>query len=126
MLGRIIASAALFMALNTTAAVAKTDKNRLVKLASKQEVLSQNITKAYKKQDKSSMVAIIKRLESGQSALKTHIHNPEISNMIVFLNMCIKDLKQTLKAPYNAANTEKVVELSSSISEGSHYIAMSI
>ena len=127
MLRKIIISTLLTMSLSTTGAMAKSNTNHLVKLVSKQEVLSQNIIKAYKKQDNgSSVLVVIKALELGQTKLKSDIHNPEINNLLVFLNICLDDLKVVVNQPYSPDNAQLVADLSDSIFEGSQYIRQSL
>ena len=127
MLRKIIISTLLTMSLSTTGVMAKNNTDHLVKLASKQEVLSQNIIKAYKKQDNgSSALVVIKALELGQTKLKSDIHNPEIDNLLVFLNICLDDLRVVVKKPYSSHNAQLVADLSDSISEGSQYISQSL
>lgn len=127
MLRKIIISTLLTMSLSTTGVMAKNNTDHLVKLASKQEVLSQNIINAYKKQDNgSSALVVIKALELGQTKLKSDIHNPEIDNLLVFLNICLDDLRVVVKKPYSSGNAQLVADLSASISEGSQYIQQSL
>jgi len=113
------------IALSSTAVYAQSN-NQLVTIASKQETLSCTISKAYKRQDSSSLLSAIKTLESGQKQLKSQISNPEISNLLVYLNLCLKDLKTIVKKPYSSKNAQRVTELSASISEGSRYIVASL
>ncbi len=127
MLRKIILSTIVFIGLSTTGVMAKGDTDYLLKLASKQEVLSQNIIKAYKKQDKgSSALSVIRALESGQMKLKSDISNPDIDYLLVFLNNCLDNLKVVVKKPYSSDNAALVADLSASISEGSHYIVQSL
>lgn len=127
MLRKIFLSTVLVLGLGTTALIAKSNTDDLVKLASKQEMLSQNIIKAYKKQDKgSSALAVIKRLESGQIKLKSDIQNPEIDYLLVYLNNCLDNLKIVVQKPYSLENARRIADLSASIAEGSDYIAKSL
>ena len=127
MLRKIIISTLLTMSLSTTGVMAKNNTDHLVKLASKQEVLSQNIIKAYKKQDNgSSALAVIAVLESEHTKLKSNIRNAEIDNLLIYLNICLGDLKKVLQKPYSSQNAQLVADLSASLSEGSHYIGQSL
>ncbi len=127
MLRKIFLSTVLVLGLSSTTLLAKGDTDYLVKLASKQEALSQNIIKAYKKQDKgSSALAVIKRLESGQIKLKSDIQNPEIDYLLVYLNSCLDSLKIVVQKPYSSENARLISDLSASIAEGSGYIAKSL
>jgi len=127
MLGKILISALLLTGLCTTTIVAKGNISELSKITSKHETLSKNLITAYSKKDKgASALTIIKTLESEQKTLKSHIKNPEITNLLTYLNMCIKDLKIIVNKPYSSKNAQKVAELSTSLQEGSHYIGQSI
>jgi len=126
MLKKVFISTIIVMGLSTAVACAKSHTD-LVKLASKQERLAQNINKAYKKQDKGlSALSVINTLESGYTKLKSDIHNAEINNLLLYLNICLSDLKKVVKQPYSTQNARKVSELCDSFSEGSHYIAASL
>jgi len=125
MLRKIILSTVIAIGLSTTAAMAQKN-TQLVTLASKQETLSYTIGKAYSKQDNNSVLAAIKTFASGQKKLKTQIKNPEISNLLVYLNFCLKDLEKVVKKPHTSQNAQRVAELTASISEGSHYIVISL
>jgi len=121
MLKKIIFSVVVVIGLGTTSVMAKSD-TQLVNLASKQETLSHNINNAYKKQDNRSVLLTLKTLESGHKKLRSQINNPEISNLLVYLSLCLKDLKEIVQQPHTSQNTQKVADLSDSISEGNHYI----
>ena len=127
MLKKMIMSMVLTVVFGATGLMAKGNSAELEKLVSKQEKLSQNIVIAYQKRDRGvSALAIIDILESEQTKLKSQIDNPEISNLLTFLTMCVKDLKAVVKKPYSSKNVEHVVELSTSLQEGNHYIRQSI
>ena len=124
-MGKTIISAIIILGLSTTGILAQTNTH-LARLASKQEALSHNITNDYKKQDKNSILSTIKILNAGQTKLKSQVKNEEISNLLVYMNLCLKDLEKVVKKPYSSNNAQKVAELSGSISEGNHYIAASM
>jgi len=127
MLRKTIMTTLLTICLSTTGIMAKGNTDHIIKLVSKQETLSKNIIKAYKKQDNgSSVLVVIKALELGQTKLKSDIHNPEIDNLLVFLNICLDDLRAVVKQPYSSNNAQLVADLSDSISEGSLYIRQSL
>jgi len=99
----------------------------LATLVTKQQTLTKKITQAYKKKaQKSHLLSRVKDLEAGQKKLKKMaIHNSEINNLFVFMNICIKDMKVLIQKPYSRENAQKVADLGASISEGSRYIAQS-
>jgi len=115
----------MVIVLSSTSALAQSNR-QLVAIASKQETLSYTISKAYKKQDNSSLLSVISTFESGQKQLKSQISSPEISNLLVYLNLCPKDLKTIVKKPHSSKNAQRVTELSASILEGSRYIVVSL
>ncbi len=93
-------------------------------LAKQQEVLSQKIVTAYAQHKDISQV--INRLEMQQNRLKDSIHDPEISNLLDFLQLCLRNIKTLNTQPHSAQNTQAVADLSTSIREGSRYIARSL
>ncbi|HIP62134.1 MAG TPA: hypothetical protein EYG98_06215 [Sulfurovum sp.] len=127
MLKKIILSAVIVVGLSTTGAMANNNTNHLIKLASKQETLSKDIIRAYKKQDKgSSVLNLIRSLRSAQTEMKSDIKNPMIGNLLVFLNICLDDLKSIANKPYSSDNARLVVDLSAAILEGHQYIGQSL
>jgi len=125
MLRKVILSTLLAIGLNTTGVMAK-GNTQLANLASKQETVSHIIVKAYKKQDSGSVSTALATLESGHKKLQSQTRDPEVKNMLTYLNLCIKNLKEAAKRPYNSQNAQKVAELSALISEGNHYIIASL
>ena len=124
-MGKTIISAIIVIGLSTTGILAK-GNTHLVQLASKQKTLSHNITEAYRKQDKDSVLSAIKVLNAAQTKLRSQVRDDEITNLLVYMNLCLKDLEKIVKKPYSSNNAQKVAELSGSISEGSRYIAASL
>jgi hypothetical protein len=122
---KIIVTALLIIGIWSTSALASTPTSHLVKLASKQERLSRSIMKAYKTKSPSTLT-LLKDLESGQLKLKSNIHTPEIKNLLIYLNLCLRDLKQAVKKPYSTHNARLVADLSASLTEGNHYIAKTL
>ena len=122
---RMVLSAMVLIGLATTGAMAGGSGN-LVQLASKQETLSRDIGKVYKMQDGSSLHTMIESIKSGQKILRTRVNNPELRNLLTYLNVCFKELETVAQKPYTSKNAQKVSELSHSLSEGSHYIVASL
>ena len=125
MLKKIILSAIVVIGFSATGAMAKNNTHMLT-LVKKQEALSRSIVNAYAKQDSSSALASLKILISEQNKLKAQINNPEMSNLLVYLSLCLKDLEEIVKKPYASHNVQKVADLSASLSEGNHYIMASL
>jgi len=95
-----------------------------VDLAKDQEVLSKKIVVAYAQRKDISQV--INRLEMQQSRLKDSIHDPEISNLLDFLQLCLHNIKTINAAPRSAKTNQEIADLGTSISEGSRYIAQTL
>ena len=125
MLKKMILSVVVFIGLSTTGAMAKSNTHILT-LAKKQESLSQSIVTAYTKHDSSSALASLRIFISRHNKLKAQINNPEMSNLLVYLSLCLKDLEEIVKKPYASKNVQKVADLSDSLSEGNHYIIASL
>jgi hypothetical protein len=98
--------------------------NNPVDLAKKQEILSQKIVLAYAQNKDISQV--INRLEEQQSRLKDSIHDPEISNLLDFLQLCLKNIKTISAKPYSLDRSKLVADMGTSISEGSRYIVKTL
>ncbi len=124
---KTIVTLLLIMGLGITEIMAKDNTAELAKLISKQENLSKKIIMAYnKKVTDSSLLTLVNTLESEQIKLKSKIDNPEITNLLIYLSMCVNDLKSMLKKPYSSKNAQTIADLSTSIQEGSQYIRQSI
>ena len=120
----MISAILLAITLSTTGAFASNAKQLNI-LVGDQQVLSAKIVKAYGQKSKSvNMMTTIKALEAGQVKLKKiAVRNAEISNLFVFLAICLDEMKVLVKKPYSTENAQLVADLSASISEGSRYIA---
>ena len=95
-----------------------------VDVAKQQEVLSQKIISAYA--ERRDISSVIRRLEEQQNRLKNSVHDPEISNLLDFLQMCLNNIKTISTQPKTAENKRLIADLGTSIGEGSHYIAQTL
>ncbi len=100
--------------------------NDLAHIASEQEILAHKIVKAYRSNNQKAFVTAIRKLEAGHATLASNIHNRELKNLLVYLDLCLKDLEKLSKAPHNRTNAGRIAELSDSISEGNRYILSSL
>ena len=91
-----------------------------IELAKKQEQLSIKIATSYAEHKDISQV--LHRLEDQQLRLKRSIHDPEISNMIDFLQLCLENISDISLQPRSDKNLERIADLGASINEGSRYI----
>jgi hypothetical protein len=128
MLRKIIAISLFAIALGTTILFAKsTTEVELLNILGKQQKLSSSLLSSYKKHEKhSTMITQIKTLKSGYAVLKSSIHNSEIDNLLVFLDICLDELYVTVKKPYSLENAQIVADLGASISEGNRYVSKAL
>ncbi len=123
MISKIFFGLTTICVLATVTAEASSTHVTLINLAKKQEIMSKHIEADYKKQ---GLMSTIKNLEIGQNQLKKDIHNPEVKNLIRFLDMCVNDLKVLAKKPYSKQNAQRVSELGESLREGHHYVLLAL
>ncbi len=108
--------------------------SELLNIAGKQRMLSQRIAKDYlyigkkvavdkaTKQFDQSLAAFKK----SQKYLAEAINDPDIKNLITFVNMSEQELEETAKKPFSLDNAQLVLDLSESMLEGSQYIVDSL
>ncbi len=106
----------------------------LIDVAGKQRMLSQRIAKDYlyagekvavskaKKQMKASMEEMVKI----HKRLVNSINDPEIQNLLAFVQLSIEDFKATANEPYSLDNAQLIIDLSESMLEGSQYVVDSL
>jgi len=123
MISKILFGFTTICLLATVSVEASSTKVSLINLAAKQESISKHIATDYKKQ---GLMSTIKSLEAGQNQLKRDIHNPEVKNLMRFLDMCVNDLKVIATKPYSKQNAQRVSELGESLREGHHYVLLAL
>jgi hypothetical protein len=128
MLKKTIAISLLTIALGTTTLFAKSSTNvKLLNIIGKQQKLSSSLLNSYDKHEKHSvMIKKIKTLKTGYATLKSGIHNSEIDNLLVFLDICLDELHIAVKKPYSLENAQIIADLGVSISEGNRYVSKSL
>jgi hypothetical protein len=107
---------------------------KLLNVAGKQRMLSQRIAKDYlyigKKIaiDKATrqMKESLEAFRKAQKYLEKVINDPEIKNLIAFVNMSRQELEETAKKPFSLDNAQLVLDLSESMLEGSQYVVDSL
>lgn len=112
----------------------KKDAIRLIDIAGKQRMLSQRIAKDYlyigKKvavdKARKELKASIKEFKANQSKLEEMINDPEIRNLLAFVNMSLSELEGIVKKPFSLDNAQLVLDLSESMLEGSQYVVDSL
>jgi predicted transcriptional regulator len=106
----------------------------LLNIAGKQRMLSQRIAKDYLYIGKKVAVdKATKQLEQSLAAFKKSqkylekaINNPEIQNLIAFVNISESELEAITKKPFTMDNAQLVLDLSESMLEGSQYVVDSL
>jgi len=107
---------------------------KLIDVAGKQRMLSQRIAKDYlyvgKKvavsKAKKQLKASLEELVSAHKVLVDSINDPEIKNLLSFVELSIEDFKATANEPFNLDNAQLIIDLSESMLEGSQYVVDSL
>jgi len=118
----------------TTNKAAIADIVKLIDVAGKQRMLSQRIAKDYLYIGKKVAVskasrqlkASLKELVSAHKVLVDSINDPEIRNLLSFVELSIEDFKTTANEPFNLDNAQLIIDLSESMLEGSQYVVDSL
>jgi len=113
---------------------AMTDIVKLIDVAGKQRMLSQRIAKDYlyvgkkvavSKASKQMKLAM-KEMSDTHQILVNSINDPEIKNLLSFVELSIDDFKATANEPFNLDNAQLIIDLSESMLEGSQYVVDSL
>jgi len=115
-------------------ALVKKDAIKLVNIAGKQRMLSQRIAKDYLYMGKhiatdkarKQLDASLKEFRQNQKKLAEMINDPEIKNLLEFVNMSLSELEGIVKKPFSLDNAQLVLDLSESMLEGSQYVVDSL
>ncbi len=110
------------------------DMVKLIDVAGKQRMLSQRIAKDYLyagekvavSKAKRQMKASMKEMEAIHKQLVDSINDPEIQNLLAFVQLSIEDFKSTANEPYSLDNAQLIIDLSESMLEGSQYVVNSL
>ena len=110
------------------------DTMKLIDIAGKQRMLSQRIVKDYlyignkvatfkaKKQLKKALA----ELKNSHKVLVESINDPEIKNLLLFVEMSTEDFEATSKETYTLDNAKLILDLGESMLEGSQYVVDSL
>ncbi len=128
MFKKIIIVSLLTITLGTTVVFANNTANvKLLNIIGKQQVISRSLLSSYHKhKGNTALITKIKSLKSGYATLKSGIHNPEIDNLLIFLDICLDELNVAVKKPYSSENAQIVADLGASISEGNRYVSKAL
>ena len=110
------------------------DVVKLIDIAGKQRMLSQRIAKDYLYAGKKvatakaskQMKASLHELIAAHKILNDSINDPEIKNLLSFVELSIDDFKTTANQPFNLDNAQLIIDLSESMLEGSQYVVNSL
>jgi hypothetical protein len=96
--------------------------NSVRDVLSQQVKFSHNVLKAYKKHKSKHLLTQIYSMKKANLQLKNSVRDPEIKNLLVFLDICYDELRVTVRKPYSRDNAQLISDLSISINEGTHYV----
>jgi hypothetical protein len=109
-------------------------KENLVDIAGRDRMLSQRIVKDYLYKGKKvatnradkELKASIGEFSSNLKRLNDSINDPEIKNLLSFVQMSFDEYKETINKPFNLDNAQIALDLGESLLEGSQYIVDSL
>ncbi len=114
----------------------KEDKKieQLIDIAGRQRMLSQRMVKDYLYKGKGVAVSkaekeLASSMNEFDKTLKTlnnSLNDPEIKNLLAFVDLSFGDFKDLTKKPFNLDNAQIALDLSESLLEGSQYVVDSI
>lgn len=124
---------------NTAAAASSdpvviSDTVKLIDMAGKQRMLSQRIAKDYlyagkkiaaAKANKQLKNSLAELMESHKVLVKS-INDPDIKNLLAFVEMSTEDFESTANEAFTLDNAQLVIDLSESMLEGSQYVVDSL
>jgi len=110
------------------------DTMELIDMAGKQRMLSQRIAKDYlyfgKKIAPSKAERQLKKsleeLKHAQKILLDSINDPDIKNLLSFVEMSTEDFDTTANEEFSVDNAQLIIDLSESMLEGSQYVVNSL
>jgi DNA repair ATPase RecN len=115
---------------NISQKLSKADAIKLIDIAGRQRMLSQRIAKDYLYMGKNiafdkaqkQLKESLREFRKNQGELSEMINDPELKNLIDFVNMSLDELEKVIKKPFSLDNAQLVLDLSESMLEGSQYI----
>lgn len=110
------------------------DTVKLIDIAGKQRMLSQRIAKDYMYAGKKIATAkankqlkkSLSELTESHKVLVESINDPEIKNLLAFVEMSTEDFEATANEEFTIDNAQLVLDLSESMLEGSQYVVNSL
>ncbi len=110
------------------------DMMNLINIAGRQRMLSQRISKDYlyagekvsvSKANK-ELKAAFKEMQEIHKRLVDSINDPDIQNLLAFVQLSIEDFKSIANEPYTLDNAQLIIDLGESMLEGSQYVVDSL
>jgi len=110
------------------------DVVKLVDIAGKQRMLSQRIAKDYLYigekiavyKAKKQLAASLKEMADTHKILVDSINDPEIKNLLSFVELSMEDFQATAHESFSLDNAQLIIDLSESMLEGSQYVVDSL
>ncbi|WP_294958782.1 type IV pili methyl-accepting chemotaxis transducer N-terminal domain-containing protein [Sulfurovum sp.] len=110
------------------------DVLQLIDIAGRQRMLSQRIAKDYLyagekvavSKAQKQLAASLKSMVATHKTLVNSINDPEIKNLLAFVELSMEDFKSTANEPFNLDNAQLIIDLSESMLEGSQYVVNSL
>jgi len=110
------------------------DTVKLIDIAGKQRMLSQRIAKDYLYAGKKvatakankQLKASLEELSNAHKTLVESINDPDIKNLLAFVEMSTEDFEATANEAFTLDNAQLVIDLSESMLEGSQYVVDSL
>ena len=119
---------------DTSDATVIADTEKLIDIAGKQRMLSQRIAKDYlyagrkiaSAKANKQLQGSLDELLSAHKVLVKSINDPDIKNLLAFVEMSSEDFEATSKEAFTLDNAQLVIDLSESMLEGSQYVVDSL
>jgi len=133
-LGVVTIVIGLFMSSMAMASSVVSDTVKLIDIAGKQRMLSQRIAKDYlyagrnvaQAKATKELKASLDELNRSHKLLVESINDPEIQNLLSFVQMSGEDFEATARKPFDLDNAQLIIDLSESMLEGSQYVVDSL
>jgi D-Tyr-tRNAtyr deacylase len=116
---------------SVSAGSAEADVLKLNKVAMSSRLMIQTVAKDYLyigndiavTKARKEMAAALKSFEEKQKKLAQSLNDPKIKNLMMFIEMNVEEIRETLKQPYSLDNAAVIIDLAEAVSEGEQKIA---